>query len=84
MFSFSNLSFSAKTILDLTPVTPSNQPRILDELETLQTEGMTNLWGGLRLGMDILKHGYQPNRLSSLFLLTDGLPNIPPPRGINT
>lgn len=47
--------------------------------------GMTNLWDGLKKGMDCLAEGHQDRGYkgnSAVFLLTDGEPNIDPPRGI--
>ncbi len=55
---------------------------VLGSLTKLTANGSTNLWDGLRTGIEILKKAEAPNRLSSLFLFTDGLPNICPPRGI--
>ena len=44
---------------------------------------MTNLWDGLRTGMDLFNDlpVSTSSRLSALFILTDGQPNVPPPRG---
>jgi hypothetical protein len=41
----------------------------------------TNLWDGLLKGMQQVKKGNVANTLSSVFLLTDGVPNVEPPRG---
>merc|ERR1719161_2537164 len=43
---------------------------------------MTNLWDGLKNGMELLKAAQAPGRLQHIMLFTDGLPNINPPRGI--
>merc|ERR1719428_894804 len=45
-------------------------------------EGMTNLWDGLKNGMEVLRSAAEPGRLQHIMLFTDGLPNINPPRGI--
>jgi len=44
---------------------------------------MTNLWDGLRTGMNLFNDlpASTTSRLSALFILTDGQPNIEPPRG---
>jgi len=54
----------------------------------LATEGRTNLWAGLLRGMDILHAANEDSsksnsgqRNSSLFLLTDGVPNVDPSEG---
>merc|ERR1719311_152915 len=52
------------------------------KLDELIPEGMTNLWDGLKNGMELLKAAQAPGRLQHVMLFTDGLPNINPPRGI--
>ncbi len=52
-----------------------------NKIEGLQPRASTNLWGGLEQGLDVLKDEARKNANSSLFLLTDGLPNVIPPRG---
>ncbi|CAF4340066.1 unnamed protein product, partial [Adineta steineri] len=44
--------------------------------------GQTNLWDGLRTGLDVLLKGQRnTGSNSALYLLTDGCPNMEPPRG---
>jgi len=53
-------------------------------LETLVAEGQTNLWDGLFNGLEVLRRGNSETSGSNnmaIFLLTDGEPNIIPPRG---
>lgn len=50
------------------------------KIEALEPEDTTNLWDGLVKGLDILKTS-TAGRISALLMLTDGLPNISPPRG---
>ena len=50
----------------------------IDELEPLNS---TNLWGGLETGLDVMREESRKEANSSVFLLTDGLPNVIPPRG---
>eukprot|EP01080_Neovahlkampfia_damariscottae_P007363 gene7363-11685_t len=52
----------------------------LNIVDDLYTDGSTNLWDGIKIGIDLLaeeKNIYN----SSLFVLTDGCPNVDPPRG---
>jgi len=44
---------------------------------------MTNLWDGLVTGMDVLRtrEGADASRNATVLLLTDGVPNVEPPRG---
>jgi Mg-chelatase subunit ChlD len=56
----------------------------IKDLETLVAEGQTNLWDGLFHGLEVLKRGNMQSvgtRNMSIFILTDGEPNIIPPRG---
>jgi hypothetical protein len=73
----------------------AGKAKVRSTIEGLRTEGMTNLWDGLKMGMTLLSNdsvtdtikkktfGSSSNRLSTLFILTDGMPNITPPRGHN-
>ena len=61
---------------------------IREQLNNIVADGGTNLWDGLVKGLSIpgnqsldLSSSYL-NRFQSLFLLTDGQPNINPPQGI--
>jgi hypothetical protein len=73
----------------------TGKTNVRSTIEGLCTEDMTNLWDGLKMGMTLLSDdsatsskkpggtSYASGRLSTLFILTDGLPNITPPRGHN-
>jgi hypothetical protein len=48
----------------------------------IQDNGQTNLWDGLRAGLEVLAKGQRAKGSNSaIYLLTDGCPNIEPPRG---
>lgn len=75
-------SDTARTVFELTPMNDPAKARVLKQVDDLQTEGSTNLWDGLHTGLELLKkEATGGSRLRSLLLLTDGLPNISPPRG---
>ncbi|KAL6047667.1 VWFA domain-containing protein, partial [Balamuthia mandrillaris] len=82
-------STEARTISGLTAMTEGAKQQVINKLEALTPEDTTNLWDGLQMGMDMLrKHATPPQqearshrRLQAVLLLTDGLPNISPPRG---
>lgn len=71
---FSN---DARVLIPLT--TSDNINRIL--ITNLRTEGATNIWAGLNIG---LQQFTNTNRIQSLLFLTDGLPSshLLPPQGI--
>jgi hypothetical protein len=84
---------------ELTEMTDGEKTRILALIEKLKPLDNTNLWDGLKTGMDLLKKSTAPSksfftslksapaeekapgRFSTIFILTDGVPNVTPPRG---
>lgn len=79
LVSYSN---SATTVFGLTPCNDAGRAFTEAQLASLTPAGMTNLWDGLKVSLELLKAGTQPGRLQHVMLFTDGLPNINPPRGI--
>lgn len=75
-------SNTASVILELTPMTKEGQQRAELRLHQLLPDGMTNIWAGLEAGIQLLAAASDGMRLQHLLLLTDGIPNINPPRGI--
>jgi uncharacterized protein YegL len=79
LVSYSN---HASVAFELMTMTEENKIIANDLLDSLHHDGMTNLWDGLFNGLELLK-----KRTSNIitnaavFLLTDGEPNIEPPRG---
>ncbi|KAH8171155.1 hint-domain-containing protein [Sarocladium implicatum] len=67
---FSN---DAVTVLPLTEMTPKNQKMAQEKVEGLHTEAATNLWGGIRCGLDLFEKS--SNNVPALLVLTDGVPN---------
>jgi len=70
-------------VLSLTPMTAEGRAQAIQALDGLAPRGRTNIWGGVLEGMEALRcpaHEAR-GRQRSLLLLTDGLPNISPPRG---
>lgn len=80
-------------------MTDGEKTRILALIEKFKPLDNTNLWDGLKTGMDLLKKSTAPSksffssfksapakekapgRFSTIFILTDGMPNVTPPRG---
>lgn len=75
-------SDDATTVFGVTEMNEAGRRSTEQKLAELTPAGMTNLWGGLKVGMDLLKDAAAPGRLQHIMLFTDGLPNINPPRGI--
>ena len=74
-------SQDAITLFENTPCTPENKQMIDDGLDTLKPMYNTNMWGGIIRSLDILQSTSPPNRIKGILLLTDGIPNVEPPRG---
>lgn len=75
-------SDDAKLKLDFTHMHEQGKSYAITVLESLHTEGMTNIWDGLRVGLLNISKLKDPNINISMMLLTDGEPNVNPPRGI--
>lgn len=77
-------STTARILVNMKYMTEIEKQNTLQIINKIHTEGSTNIWDGLQLGMNQLKSIQESEvnkRNSSLFLLTDGLPNVEPPRG---
>lgn len=73
---------SVDRVLSLTSMTEEGKAQAIAAVEGLVPRGRTNIWGGVLEGMEALQEGCKDKgRQGSLLLLTDGLPNISPPRG---
>lgn len=83
MLSLISFTYNAKVVLDLTAMDEFGRKKAYDALDALRPEASTNLWDGLYRGMEVLRmrkaDGLQKN--AAILLLTDGMPNIEPPRG---
>lgn len=84
--SFSNY---ATVVFDLMLMDIRGKISATEQLGRLMPEGMTNIWDGLQVAMDLLKtraplpgtRAGSGGRNAAILLLTDGEPNIEPPRG---
>lgn len=76
-------STNARIIVPMTLVTQDSKKKIKDLINLLKPEASTNIWDGLYQGMELLRTSPSIDGLSndSIFLLTDGQPNVHPPRG---
>eukprot|EP01084_Bolivina_argentea_P012647 23663_1 len=80
---FSIVAFSnkARKCYDLNYMTQNGMQSAINALEQLEPDGSTNIWDGLRVGMDTLRIKQKTGRLCAIMLLTDGQPNEIPPKG---
>lgn len=65
---------SARTVLY--PTAGSERQAILNAINTLQTEGSTNLEAGLLMGYDVANQAYIPGGINRIILASDGVANV--------
>lgn len=75
-------STEATVINDIIRLTDVNKETLITKISALQTTGQTNIWDGLYKGLQTLNNTPISNIIQTVMLLTDGQPNINPPRGI--
>jgi uncharacterized protein YegL len=76
-------STSATVIAPLTNLTDFNKKILMEKLVYLKPEDSTNIWDGLKTALDCvatLDKGTSELYNTEIFLLTDGVPNLNPPR----
>lgn len=73
-------SDDAQTVLRPTFMDDRGKERVEEVLKNVQPSGRTNLWAGIKMGCG---HAIDLGQkfVSSVFVLTDGIPNIHPPLG---
>ena len=74
-------SGEARTICSNVSCTPENLTIMEIELDELKPISNTNMWDGIHHSLDILRTTSPESRVKGIFLLTDGIPNVDPPRG---
>lgn len=79
IITFSN---NATEIQKLTVMSEENKKVAEENIEKMYVQGATNLWAGLRKGLECAASQGEDNRIPAVLLLTDGLPNhMCPPGG---
>ncbi len=77
-----SFSDSADVLFPLTRMSNAGKALTLSLLDKLQPDACTNLWGGIKRGLEIMHEGNKSRGYignSSLFVLTDGTPNVGEP-----
>lgn len=74
-------SSTSKTIVENSSCSESNKSIISIQIDELKPLDTTNIWDGLNRSLDILRTSSPSEKNKGIFLLTDGQPNIVPPRG---
>lgn len=71
----------AEIVIENISCTIENKNLIEIQIDELKPKDTTNIWDGINKSFEILKTTSVKSRQKCVFLLTDGLPNIIPPRG---
>ena len=74
-------SETARTIFENIKCSCDNKKYIEKGLDLLRPTYTTNMWGGIIQSLDILRTTSPINKVKGILLLTDGIPNVEPPRG---
>lgn len=82
IFSVVKFDDSAETVIDKLRIDERSKINADQRITNLRTGGTTNLWGGILSGLNILNTTKNRGTVNSMFLLTDGMSNVNPPRGI--
>lgn len=70
-----------KTVFNLAPMTAENRRSAWRAVDALYPTSSTNLYGGLIQALDLIKEQQVMPSNPNVMLLTDGMPNVTPPRG---
>jgi len=73
-------SNDARTVLQPTNMNEAGKSLAEKVISQIRPLNMTNLWAGAKMGIE-LAHEVGSNFINSVFLLTDGIPNVDPPLG---
>ena len=76
-------SEKAQILFSNLPCSNENKKIIETKLDVLRPTYNTNMWSGIMESLEILRLHSPPNRLKGILLLTDGIPNVEPPRGLS-
>lgn len=81
-FSLVAFTDTATTLFPLMNMTAANKQRANAALDSLKPEDSTNIWDGLEHAFKVFQgQPRNPNRVSAVMLLTDGVPNCGPSIG---
>jgi len=86
LFSLVSYSSQATVVLEAISMTDNGRKEATKATNNLRAQGQTNIWDGLHSGMELVRRNFEnnPNHNGSVMLLTDGRPNVRPPRGEQT
>jgi Mg-chelatase subunit ChlD len=74
-------SQDAQILLNLTKMDAAGKKRAEKSAKSMTAGGTTNIWDGMKAGIDLLHRHRESGRNQAVLLLTDGQPTVSPPRG---
>lgn len=74
-------STNAKLLAESVVANSSGKTRLLTLVKEMKPDNQTNIWDGLSLALKCVEKLGSSGKSTSIFLLTDGIPNMVPSRG---
>jgi len=83
LFSLVSYHSTATVVIEKVVMSKAGKANVTEKLNALRPMGSTNIWDGLKSALDIIRRGFEqdPSKAGCIMLLTDGQPNMRPPRG---
>jgi hypothetical protein len=82
LFALVTFSTEARIVLQPTQVTADNKARIKAAINGVHPDSSTNIYDGIRKAAGIANHPDMAGKHIVAMMMTDGYPNMDPPRGI--
>lgn len=73
---------AVEVLFELQPMIEINKTKINTLINTIRPCGQTNIYGAIKMAIDLLDERADKSRNGSILMLTDGVPNISPAHGI--
>ncbi|TRX94246.1 hypothetical protein FHL15_004713 [Xylaria flabelliformis] len=67
--------YDATIVLELVPMTERRKKEANSRIDRIRAKGQTNLWSGIRTGLELFQSGGAHGGVPALMVLTDGQPN---------
>lgn len=77
-----SFSTAARVVMPPTLMNPGGRTKVTAALQTIHPDSQTNIWDAIRVAAQLANRPEMSGRNLVGMLLTDGFPNVNPPRGI--
>lgn len=77
-----SFSTAARVVMPPSPMNTAGRTKVTSALQTIYPDGQTNIWDAIRIAAQLANRPEMAGRNLVGMLLTDGFPNVNPPRGI--